>query len=238
MSAKRMNQATRNKVARSSWPGWVLFVSGLFLGAACSAVVVFKGWMPMSRNKNLPQPNPAAVAMLESDSVQCDANGKSNDKKNEIKRNDYTFYTTLPEMEVIIPDSELSDKARAEAAKRQQAVSNPSTTNQAGNAQTSNPPTSPTSTVSTAATVQANTGTRYQLQVGSYPEAKTADEIKAKLALLGLATRVQQVTVDNTTRYRVRVGPYLNATEAEEAKQTLLQNGYRESFTVKDNGTR
>ena len=102
-------------------------------------------------------------------------------------------------MEVVIPDAELSAKAKAEANK-QAANSNQSIGTQ-------------------------ETGTRYLLQTGSYPDAKAADEVKAKLALLGFVAHVQPVTIDNKTWHRVRVGPYVSASELEAAKRNLADNG-------------
>lgn len=227
MAAKRSSQATRSSSNRSAWPAWVWMALGVLLGIAFSTVVIIKGWAPMLRNKNLPQPNPEATAPRETDPGIADANSKSKDPKNEPKRTIYDFYTVLPEMEVVIPDTELSDKARAEAAKRQQL---------AANTQNQNPATPPISTPATTTTVPADTSARYQLQVGSYPEAKTADEIKAKLALLGFTAKVQQVTIDNKTWHRVRVGPYSNASDVETAKKSLSENGIS-AIALKEAGT-
>lgn len=66
----------------------------------------------------------------------------------------------------------------------------------------------------------------YLLQAGSFPSHKRADRLRAKLALLGLETRLQTVSVDgNKTWHRVRVGPYKNLTELNEARSLLKQNG-------------
>ena len=106
--------------------------------------------------------------------------------------------------EVVIPDAELSAKAKAE----QQAKATP-------NAPAVTPP---------PGTPPATPG-RYILQVGSYPDAKGADEIKAKLALMGFVAQVQPVTINGKTWHRVRVGPYASASELEAAKRSLSENG-------------
>ncbi len=200
MAAKRSKQATRGPT-RPSWPAWVWIGLGMVLGMAVMAAVLWKDWAPMLRKKNLPQPNPEATAPRETEPALADENGKPRDStKSNGGRKSYDFYSVLPEMEVVIPDAELSAKARAEAAK------------QAANQ-------------NQAAAPAPETGVRYLLQTGSYPDAKAADETKAKLALLGFVARVQPVTIDNKTWHRVRVGPYASASELEAAKKSLAENG-------------
>jgi cell division protein FtsN len=47
----------------------------------------------------------------------------------------------------------------------------------------------------------------YVLQAGSFSSFADADRMKAELALLGIASHIQKVTVDDKTYHRVRVGP-------------------------------
>ncbi|MEK6806259.1 MAG: SPOR domain-containing protein [Pseudomonadota bacterium] len=48
----------------------------------------------------------------------------------------------------------------------------------------------------------------YVIQVASYRERKQAEEQKAQLALLGIESRIEQVTIDNNQNwFRVRIGP-------------------------------
>ena len=66
----------------------------------------------------------------------------------------------------------------------------------------------------------------YLLQAGSFPSHERADRLRAKLALLGMETRIQTVSVDNSkTWHRVRVGPYKNLAELNEARARLKKNG-------------
>jgi cell division protein FtsN len=66
----------------------------------------------------------------------------------------------------------------------------------------------------------------YLLQAGSFPSHQRADRLRARLALLGLETRIQTVSVDGSkTWHRVRVGPYKNLAELNEARALLKQNG-------------
>lgn len=201
MAAKKGGrQATRGGNGNQK-PAWVWVLVGVFLGVGLMLVVLAKDWAPLLRKKNLPQPNPEATVPRESEPPVAEAKPKKN----------YDFYQVLPEAEVVIPDAELSAKAKAE----QQARSNPPAT-------AATPTTSP-ATASTSAT--AAVAPRYILQAGSYPDPKTADEAKAKLAMAGFVAQVQPVTINGKTWHRVRLGPYGTASELEAAKRTLSDNG-------------
>jgi cell division protein FtsN len=66
----------------------------------------------------------------------------------------------------------------------------------------------------------------FNLQVGAYQKAADADNIKAKLALMGMEASVQQVDVpEKGILYRVRLGPYTNVDELNKARARLAQNG-------------
>jgi cell division protein FtsN len=66
----------------------------------------------------------------------------------------------------------------------------------------------------------------YLLQAGSFRSRQQADQLRARLALLGLETSVQAVTVDNGQNWhRVRVGPFSNLQELNDARALLKTNG-------------
>jgi cell division protein FtsN len=197
MAARKGRQATRG--GSRSWPAWVWVGIGLVFGIGLMLLVLGKDWAPLLRKRNLPQPNPAATAPPASEPAVADAG-----KPKEPPKKTYDFYKVLEANEVVIPDAELSAKARAE----QQAKTTP-------NASTPTP----------APGTPAAGGARYILQAGSYPDAKGADEIKAKLALLGFVAQVQPVTVNGRAWHRVRLGPYASASDLEAAKRTLSENG-------------
>ena len=207
MAARHGKQAYRGG-DKQHWPAWVWLGIGVLLGLTLSALVLIKDWAPILRKRNLPQPNPEATAPKEPDQAVAD--------KPAPPKKTFDFYSVLPEMEVVIPDAELSAKARAEQQRQQMAAA------QAQNgAGTTTPQT--TSPVPTA----GDTGARYVLLAGSYSEPRSADEAKAKLALLGIVAKVQPVTINGRTWNRVMVGPYSNASETEAAKKTLADNGVK-----------
>jgi len=64
------------------------------------------------------------------------------------------------------------------------------------------------------------------LQAGSFSNVNDAENLKAKLALLGVEANIQSATIpDKGVWYRVRVGPYKNADEMNHARGFLKQNG-------------
>lgn len=77
-----------------------------------------------------------------------------------------------------------------------------------------------------AAAPAAEPGGLYILQVGSFKTAEAADQIKARLALLGITADVQRVVINGQDAIlRVRIGPYRDPEKFEEMRQRLLDNG-------------
>ena len=195
MASKRGNgrQAVRNG---NGAPGWILFGSGVVVGAVLCAIVVLGGYAPSLRRHDQPQPNPQATA------PQASAPGIADQAAKDTSKPTFDFYSVLPEKEVVIPDAQLSAQAKAE--QRSAAAAN--------NAGSANPNTSAA-------------GSGYLLQVGSFPSGADADSMKAKLALQGFSANVQPVNINGQTWHRVRLGPFASATDLEAAKQRLSAAG-------------
>ena len=79
----------------------------------------------------------------------------------------------------------------------------------------------------------------FLLQVGSFQNPADADNLKARLALLGVEAGVEPVNLaEKGTWYRVRIGPYSKVEEINRLRQTLAQNGIEASLVkVKDAGS-
>jgi len=168
---------------------------------------------------------------------------------------DYDFYTLLPGKEVPLSDAEIAATERAEAqreaARRKQdeaqagattetAAQNPlpqpvdeaepasatppkqvASTTPAGSGKT--PDATAATKASTATVLDDNT--RYLLQAGAFQASGQAEEMKAKIALLGLGARVESADIGGKTVYRVRMGPYGTASDLSEAKRKLSAGG-------------
>jgi cell division protein FtsN len=61
----------------------------------------------------------------------------------------------------------------------------------------------------------------YVLQAGSYKNFSDADRVRAKLALQGVESKVQKVSVDNDTWHRIRIGPISNLDELNRLRSIL-----------------
>ena len=69
---------------------------------------------------------------------------------------------------------------------------------------------------------------RYLIQVGSFKDRGEAEQQKANLALLGVESRIEKVTIDNKqTWYRVRIGPEQDQRRVEGILARLEENGIK-----------
>src|SRR5690606_145641 len=162
----------------------------------------------------------------------------------------YEFYDLLPGQEVAMTDAELAASARAEQARQQELLDRERAAQQRelgadaadladpadpadrataapATAATTPPPATPATAPAAAATAPAPAadGARYILQAGSFASGGDAENLKARIAMLGLVARVEQADIEGRTMYRVRMGPYSTASELAEAKQKLGNGG-------------
>lgn len=188
MAARRSSHARRG--GGSPVPAWIWLLSGILIGIVLSAVAIFGGMAPGLRAPAAPEPAASTPA----------ASGQGADEAAPARPR-YEFYSVLPEQEVVIPDSELRERVRAET------------------------PSASTDPAQPAATTPTATGVRYRLQAGSYRDPRPAEEAKARLALLGVTASVQSVNINGATYHRVYVGPFDSAAEVERVKQQLADSG-------------
>ena len=64
------------------------------------------------------------------------------------------------------------------------------------------------------------------LQAGAFQNAPDADNLKARLALLGIEASIEtSIVPDKGLWHRVRIGPYTSVEELNRTRETLKQNG-------------
>jgi len=115
------------------------------------------------------------------------------------RRTRFEFYSLLPEMEVVVPESEIPTRDARPAPK-------PAT--RKGTARPSRNASRP--------------GERFVLQAGAFRDFADADRLRATLALSGLEARIQTVSVDGKPRWhRVRLGPYATVAELNRVRRRL-----------------
>jgi len=71
----------------------------------------------------------------------------------------------------------------------------------------------------------AGDGSRFLLQAGAFRSHDDADAMRARLALLGLDSRIFPLEQGGATLYRVRLGPYGNLEDINRIRKTMAENG-------------
>ena len=189
MAATRRQTGNRRGVKRKSSggiPAWFWLLGGILIGLGIAVALMFKGYLPELK-QNLPSMNDSPPGASESALVEEDST-----KNTPPKKPRYDFFTVLPEMEVVVPEQELSRKAD-----KSEPVSD---------------------------AIPSSDIDSYILQVGSFRNSSDAEQMKARLALLGSMATVQTVTVDSQTWHRVRIGPFKGARKAHEIRRMLSDN--------------
>ncbi|MGB5736179.1 MAG: SPOR domain-containing protein [Thiohalocapsa sp.] len=134
----------------------------------------------------------------------------------DAQRPDYDFYSMLPEEQVVVPAERQAEPVALPAPGQDPAI--PPAARQQSPAQVAKA-TPPAPTPSTG----ANT---YILQVASFRKSGDAERLKAQLAMLGIQTSIQTVTIaSGQTYHRVRTSSYTKA-DANALKSRLKGNGH------------
>jgi cell division protein FtsN len=203
--------------SRANHPLLLGMIIGLLLGIVIALAValwlnrlsnpfVEKGRAPETLPKigpTQPPPPPEAAKAAEQAAKGVETRARTADKSARPDKPRFEFYQILP------GDKEVTDKEIKAAAKPAQPVT-----------------TSRTGPGSSPATPKPHSGETYWLQAGAFSEEREADNMKARIALIGLEALVRPVQVpDKGTLYRVRLGPYQNLDDANRNKAALSQNG-------------
>jgi len=67
--------------------------------------------------------------------------------------------------------------------------------------------------------------THYIMQAGSFKTFKEADQLRTKLASMGIESKVQKAKVGSVNWYRVKMGPYTQTASINTIRARLRQNG-------------
>jgi cell division protein FtsN len=177
--ARDYKHQARRKPRRKPAPPWVWMLAGLAIGLFVALLIYLKAG---------PDDTPVPRAVQAPPPAEREARGVKKEAPAPIPappRPRFDFYTTLPEMEVVVPENEITG-SRKEGVRQ---VDKPGT---------------------------------YLLQAGSFRTHEQADRLKAQLALLGLETGIQTVSInDRETWHRVRVGPFRDLDELHKVRVRL-----------------
>ena len=115
MAAQRRKKTTRRRGASRPGSRYTLafawFLSGLLSGLGISAFAFFKGYLPDRPDKTPVVKTDQPTAVSDPALIDDSANAAG-----DIVKSRFDFFTVLPEMEVIVPDQELSNSARQASA--------------------------------------------------------------------------------------------------------------------------
>ena len=154
---------------------------------------------------------------------------------NPVSYRDKRTQGMLKEVSQVIPEEEISEGLK-QPAPPVPPVKKAAPVETAKPAVTAKPP-KPVAPVVTTTAKQAKPPTgSYYLQVGSFKNGVQAERFRAELALQGMQTNIQTVTINNKDTYhRVRVGPFYSFEALDKTRQKLKKKGI-ESTPIKITG--
>ena len=67
--------------------------------------------------------------------------------------------------------------------------------------------------------------TKYLMQAGSFRNFSEADKLRARLALMGIESRVEKAKIGSVVWNRVKIGPYSRSSSVSVIRKRLRKNG-------------
>lgn len=194
-----------------SWSGLGMLLAGVVIGALAMQL-----WHSGGAQRLL---GDLALFGGRAPAVESTAPAESESAPDEAAKpvTDFTFFTLLPDIEIIAPsppDAESESKPTPDES----TVAKTKTDDAAA----------PPGPAVRDATTPAAPASQFMLQAGSYRTAADADRLKATLALNGLASEIQKVTIQGRGDfYRVRLGPFATYRAMVEVDRQLGRAGIK-----------
>jgi len=209
-----MAQAKRKKKASKTSAGFTL--SGHGLGMLAAGVVIGSLgtvlWQGLRSNDS--DVGSGIRQMIETSRQQAEVEEEVQPTPQvapEPQSTNYDFFTVLPEIEVVVTDDDEG------AVQPQPPIPAP----QSEDASEGNKPEVSEAKIEPVASA-------YMLQAGSYNRQADAERQKANLALMGLTSAIQKVTIEGRGDfYRVRLGPFSNHGQMVDIDERLKQEGIK-----------
>jgi len=182
MARQRRKRRPARSKRQEEYPGWMWLLFGLAIGLSVAFAIYMKDRENAARPLQVAR-QPASMNAPIEEEARAPERAVKDEPETEPR---FTFYDTLPNFEVVVPEEE-PDVRRDRQAR---VIEEPGA---------------------------------YVLQAGSFSTQSDADRRKAELALLGVESRIQRVTIDDRTYYRVRIGPIRNLDELNRVREQLRQ---------------
>ena len=184
VQARRVRRKAVSAGSSRPIPGWFWLLAGMLAGLAVAAVLYLQGADRMGQGLGWLTQGDSQPAAAAP--AREPARPAAPEAPAEGSR--FQFYELLPRDEVRIPESAPTPPAAPRAAPAPAPAPQPQARPAAGG--------------------------RIVLQTGSFRQFQQADEMKARLALMGLQANIRQVQVEGQTFHRVYLGPFENETQA------------------------
>jgi cell division protein FtsN len=197
--ARKIRRRPASTRRRGPTPGWVWLFAGVVVGLAVAAALYLQGADRMGQDPGWLTRDEARPTTPTPKPAQPPADAPSEQPR-------FQFYELLPQDEVRIPEAAPSPSRPA--------------------APTATPAPAPTPVPEQPP--RSETATSVLLQTGSFRQFQQADEMKARLAMMGLQATIREVSVDGQSFHRVYVGPFGNEAVADRWTERLR----RENFEV------
>ena len=221
------HRANRSK-KRATLSPWIGVLAGLLIGLFVAFLIFIKLQAKPGEPVYIQETLPPAAAISQEEEVR------------EVHQDEaavippppkprFDFYTLLPEMEVVIPEEVITESLKQTAPPP---AATPPAARPASNAapQATVKPAAPATPAPLPKPAPSSrppppSGT-YYLQVGSFSDSIKAERFRAELAMMGMQTSIQTVTINSKDTYhRVRVGPIGTLNELDRTRQTLKKKG-------------
>lgn len=193
MAAARKGRGGKQRGAsrgRQGTPAWMWLLTGILIGLGLAWYLWSKGFIPHSgadpQDAQRPGQPPVSTAASEEVAPAVE----------EPRKPRYDFFTVLPEMEVVVPEQQLSEKSQPELA--QNAESGDSYLLQVGSfkqpadAEQMKANLAFVGIVAHIQAVTVNGATWHRVRVGPVSGARRADELRRQLGDLGYESLVTQ----------------------------------------------
>ncbi|MEK7792791.1 MAG: SPOR domain-containing protein [Pseudomonadota bacterium] len=194
---------------------------GIFIGYALGLVTAIGVWMYLNQATSPFLPGEKAKSAQETETspghvTKAPALITLQDKQNPVEEKPrFDFYKILPGIE------EPTSVKESKPAEKQTGP----TLNAYSNENKSSSPVAVAPTLPAPQPSNVQSAEKYYLQVGSFKKNDEAENLKAKLALLGVIASVQPIDLaERGIWHRVRVGPYTKKNEIDAVRASLKEN--------------
>lgn len=175
---------------RKQTPAWIWLITGFLIGLGLAWYLFAKGLVPQTRGAG--SQTPAESSGADSGTAVEEVAPRTRDSK----RSQYDFFTVLPEMEVVVPEQELSENVQPGPAGAAAPDSTGSYLLQVGSfremsdAEQMKAQLALLGIVARVQTVTVNDATWHRVRAGPVASAREADDMRTRLAENGIDSLV------------------------------------------------